>query len=291
MSMAEVIKHLKADLRWKRPPKTQVFRMNYRQLPLNCETQFHGIPLRAVIAPRVEGTGAEIEAMFDAWMDGVKHGYDPVEALLERPGAEVLVGFVQQVKTPEEQIVRLLMALGNTDGATLSVGKDHLLVNGQFGISNGVINSRFCKDIPIDVDLWSLINDRPLTRTFDRDFCLLYRVCARIDTPTLEALISIKQASPRFVYKTLMDEVKPPRTPTKITLEKLEQRLFLDKDPILKLYGRLVPLWMTKCEFRKNIERVEARDLNPNEDELQVILNKMLKFFHDRKTESTGCQS
>ena len=262
-----------------------------RSIPFNVKHKFKGIPIAELMHPPVPSDGAETESWFDVYMHPLVTGNgDQITDLLDVAGAD-MCSFVKTGVSPEERVIRLLWALGQAEGAVLIYDHNSIVVqhdNRQFGIVNGVVESRFCSGLKFSCDPKTYLEATRDIHIHSAVFCSLW-VEAHQKTRNEEmALLAILTAYPDFNFKRLL-RFKP--TTIKVSesmLLRFEKILSGKNDPIIKLYKKLVPEWMTVGEFSGVFCPLQNRSLTELKPlVLHSYITKMRHFFHKKNQKGT----
>lgn len=161
-------------------------RVTLTLLPLNTTLQFEGTPLRELITPQIEGDAAHRRHILDAYLSPlVTFEGDSEKDLVEVAGAvgPSLLAFMQnkggKPATFYEGVVRLIFALGNTEGATMEITDNTILVAHDhltYGIKAGAVVSRFCTGMELGIgNPLEIVSRTETVEMQDPLFALLYR--------------------------------------------------------------------------------------------------------------------
>ena len=267
-------------------------------LPLTTTLQFEGHPLRSVITPPVTGDAAHRRYIYDAWLfplteewDGTTTSEQGVREVAERE-ANDLLAFVEHAGCREssfyEATVRLLYALGNTEGAAMEITDNTLLVTHDgitYGIKAGSTLSRFASGIELGKgNPQEILNRTETVEVDDPLFALLYREAYLRGKHVVHALTALRTGNPNFDFKRLVG-AQPQRKPTAKKLEAWESILLNDPDPLSALYRKLVPTWITRADFNRHICQAQRRPVDPSYEARIRFSNKMHTYFNPQGKE------
>lgn len=257
-----------------------------RSVPFNVKHKFQGIPISELMHPPVPSSGAETESWFDVYMHPLVTGTgDQLADLLDMAGPDIC-SFVKTGKAPEERAIRLLWALGQADGAVLIYDHNSIVVHHddrQFGIINGVVESRFCSGLKFACDAKTYLEGTYDIHVHSSNFCALW-VEAHQKTRNEEmALVALLTVYPDFDFKNLLRLKSRAQKTSEAMLLRIERVLNSKKDPIAKLYKMLVPEWMTVGEFSKVFCPLHSRALTGLKPITQQShITKMRNFFYKK---------
>lgn len=265
-------------------------RVVLKSLPLLTEKTFEGRPLRSVMSPLVPDTGVMTESLFDIfiWPHHRKEG-DSEKDLLEASSRD-LVSFVLKGTNLGEQILWLLYALGNADGARLAFDRNSIMVHHDqhsYGIIDGVVHSRFCTGFKVNADHWEFLHRRWDITCLNESVCILWREAYRKGPGTVAALTALVMGQPRLNWKKMLDSVLPNKMPTNAQFDSWIATLHTAQDPLAKLYKELVPAWMTASDFGRVFCRIKNRPECPGESSKQAYITKLYAFMY-QKTRKEG---
>lgn len=262
---------------------TRSRRMTFGSLPLDTDKTFEGVSLQRIISPETAATGLETEQLFDIWMwPHFTPGDGDSVADLKEHNAE-LCQFVTAAEGFGVQTVRLLYALGNAPGARLAWDGDTIMVHHDdksYGIIDGQVTSRFCTGAKVAVDHRAVLLDTAVMRTFDADFCSLYREAYRQGKGLVDVLVALAMRVPPFNFRRMGKEALGSRKPSTQQMGGWVTILTRKKDPVSALYKQLVPKWLTIGEFSRVICSMGSRPLEPDAASRQLYINKLYKRFH-----------
>ena len=257
-----------------------------RSVPFNTKHKFYGVPLTVMMCPTVPQDGVHCEAWFDAFFYSQVSGEgDPLDDLTQVAG-EDMGAFVGGGNNMAEQAVRLVWALGQAQGARLTYNHNSIYVEHderRYGIFNGVIQSRFCAGLSCPCDPKLCLEETHEIKVNDPIFCALW-VEAHCKTRNEErALIALLTSRPDFNFRKMLYTPPPERVPSASMISRLEKMLYGTKDPVLKLYKKLVPEWMTVGEFSQNFYPLSSRPLTGLSPlSQQRCITNMHDFFHNK---------
>ena len=261
-------------------------------LPFNTDRFFNGFPLRKILTPSVPSGGYETEALFDAWCwPSFQNDGDSKEDLTLN-GGETLTNFVTDSSGFEESVVRLLIAMGNADGATLVYDTCSMMVHHgerSYGIIDGVVHSRFCTGLKLgSFDHVEYLNRTKRTSTRQKDFCALWVDAYNIAKFYSAPLTALYQHPANLNWKKVRERVSnflyP--IPTKRRMDHWINIIFTDSiDPVGKLYPLMVPKWMRREDFQKIFGQYMRRGTFPSMETRQFYINKLVTYFKPKKVE------
>lgn len=263
--------------------------MTYQSLPLVTKLEFEGTPLRSIMSPPVPDDVFGCEQIFDTWVAPLMLGDgDSVKDLTELAGSELCEFIALEATgrslTFQEATVRLLYALGNAKGASMTYGESHIFVSMDgriFGVQDGKVMSRFCEGLDLGtVNPIETLEGTGDMRTFDSHFCRLYREAYRRGGLLPQALIALHQGNPRFNWRKLAEASRPNQRPSYNKMFQWENMILKKRDPLHVLYLALVPLWMTSAEFSKALVRVSSRPIELSPEQQQNYITQLHTFFH-----------
>ena len=258
-------------------------RLVLRSLPLLTDKTFAGVPLRKVMSPAVARTGIENEALFDSWLWPVHSGEGNQQEDLTDVGSPALAKYVLQGATLGEQTLRLLYALSNAEGASLTFDRDRILVQHdqvRFGIENGVVKSRFCNGMELNVDPHEFMHRTPDIRVQGVAFSTVWRQAYRKGQSAAEAAVALYMGQPTLRWQKMLDQALPKKTPSKRHFDDWVETLNSPEDPVGKLYTKLVPRWMSVSEFGVVICRLKVRPMQPSIVAQQGYISRLYTHFH-----------
>ena len=273
-------------------------RVSLPLLPLTTTLQFEGHPLRSVITPPVTGDAAHRRYIYDAWLfplteewDGTTTSEQGVREVADRE-ADALLAFMQNAggKAPDfyEATVRLLYALGNTEGATMEITDNTLLVTHDgitYGIKAGTTVARFASGIELGKgNPQEILNRVEKVEMGDPLFALLYREAYLRGKHVVHALTALRTGNPNFDFKRLVGS-QPRRTPTTKKLKLWESILLNEPDPLSTLYRKLVPTWITRADFNRYICQAQRRSTDPSYEARIRFSNKLYMYFNPQGKE------
>jgi hypothetical protein len=264
---------------------SKVRRLTYRSLPLINERMFDNVSLSRIISPTVPKTSIEAEQLFDAFLYPAIEGGDPGEELA-CIGGEELTEWVMRGETFGEQAVRLLFAVSNLDGVRRVFDDKTFLVmfdDRTFGIKGGRVESRFCTGLEMEVRPADILTRTVDVRSFDHNFCSLYREAYRRGGKCLDAIVALHMLNPKFNFKKMADRSRVVKTPTAAKMASWERTLLTARDPIVAMYPKLVPVWMNSSEFRRVFGNIEKRKINPSEMEIAALTGRLHHHFYRNK--------
>lgn len=264
---------------------SKVRRLTYRSLPLINERKFDHVSLFSIMAPAVPQTSIEAEQLFDAFLYPVIDGGEPAEELAQI-GGEELAEWVMRGSTFGEQVVRLLFAVSNVDGVRRVFDDKTFLVmfeDRTFGIRDGIVESRFCSGLEIFASPADTLTRTVEVRSFDHNFCSLYREAYRRGPKCLDAIIALHMLNPKFNFKKMADRARVVKTPSAAKMAGWERTLLTARDPIVSIYPKLVPTWMTSSEFRRVFGNIEKRKTNLSEMDIAALTTKLHHHFYKNK--------
>lgn len=265
---------------------SKVRRLTYRSLPLLTDTMFDHVNLSSVMSPATPKTAIEAEQLFDAFLYPLIDGSGDSASELEIAGGAALTEWVMRGVTFGEQVVRLLFAVSNVDGVRRVIDDSTFLVmfeDRTFGIRDGKTVSRFCTGIDIDAAPLDILTRTEEVRSFDHNFCSLYREAYRRGQKCLNAIVSLHMLNPKFGFKKLADRSRALKVPTEGKIGSWERTLLTARDPVVEMYRKLVPVWMTSGEFRRVFGSIEKRKIKPSEMDIATLITKMHHHFHKNK--------
>ena len=255
-------------------------------VPFSVKHKFQGIPISELMHPPVPSSGAETESWFDVYMHPLVTGMgDQIADLLDTAGSD-MYSFVKTGKSPEEQTIRLLWALGQADGAVLIYDHNSIVVHHddrQFGIINGVVESRFCSGLKFVCDAKTYLEGTYDIHVYNAAFCALW-VEAHQKTRNEEmALVALLTSYPDFDFKKILRLKSKSQKASEALMARVERMLESKKDPIVKIYKKLVPEWMTAGEFSRVFCPLPNRPLTAIKPITQhSYINKMRNFFYKK---------
>lgn len=272
-------------------------RVSLKLLPLNTTLQFEGRPLRSVITPPITGDAAQRRYIYDAWLNPLTEDWDGhgshEQGVREVVGAEAdaLLDFMWNTgksNTFYEATVRLLYAMGNTEGATMQITDNTLLVTHDgltYGINAGTTVSRFANGIDLGKGNPLEIVSRSETVEMDDPlFALLYREAYMRGKHVVHALTALRTGNPHFDFKRLVPH-NYKRKATEKKLQMWEAILRNEPDPLSKLYRKIVPTWISRTDFNRYICQPQHRSIEPT-DEMRVrSINKLYSYFNHQGKE------
>ena len=273
-------------------------RVSLPLLPLTTTLQFEGHPLRSVITPPVTGDAAHRRYIYDAWLfpltdewDGTTTSEQGVREVAGRDSDDLLA-FALSTDREEpdfyEATVRLLYALGNTEGAEMEITDNTLLVTHAgitYGIKAGSTLSRFASGIELGKGNPQEILNRVETVEMDDPlFALLYREAYLRGRHVVHALTALRTGNPNFDFKRLVGS-QPSRTPTAKKLKLWESILLNEPDPLSALYRKLVPTWITRADFNRCICQAQRRSTDPSYEARIRFSNKLYMYFNPQGKE------
>lgn len=285
-SLRDVVERLQFLLRLHGRSRRPVRRMTYTSLPMVNSTLFEGYPVQRLMSPPVPITGTETQLILDSWLYPVQCAEgDAVKDVIAASSPQ-LYAFMAQSTRFADMTVRLIYALGNADGATMTYDETSIMVthgDRSFGIKDGKVVSRFCSGMQIAARPKKVIEARRLTRTFDEGFCSMYKEAYRRGKGADQALIAIHMGNPGFDFDAMAREARPFVEPTDLQMVRWEATLSGKPDPLLCLYKQLVPKWMTAPEFNASFGNVTKRPIELNPLTTQKYINLLHLHFHKNK--------
>ena len=256
-----------------------------RSVPFNTKHEFYGTPLTELMHPAVPNLGAETESWFDAFMYPLIGGEGDQIADLTEVAGEDMGAFVKFGASVGERAVRLLWALGQAEGATPHYNHTSITVQHDgitFGIVDGVVKSRFCSGLACPCDPKTYLEESHDIQICDPVFCALWVEAHSKYRNEEKALVALLSSRPNFNFRSMLYSEPTIPTPSAAMIARLERMLTGKKDPILKLYTKLVPQWMTVGEFGKVFCPLASRPLHGLTDlAQQSCITKMYDFFHN----------
>jgi len=258
-------------------------RLTFDSLPLATCVKFEGEPLRHVMSPPVPVTGPETEALFDAWLYPLHTGEGEPE---KESVGETLFNFMNKGETLGDKTVRLLYALGNAEGAVLTYDQHTVKVQHDdrvFGISNGVVFSKFCSGLHIPAEPQRVLEESGKVRTFDKFFCSLYREACKVGKGTKEALIALHTGKPGESMRRMVRIENTAKLPTSRQMSVFEETLHKPLDPLAYLYKQLVPGFLKPAEFSKLFGTLGQRPETLSATARQKHINTLHTHFHKTK--------
>lgn len=277
------------------PEKVRTRRMDYMTIPLSTDATFDGFPVCALMVPQAGAGGLENEAVFDTWCSVIcEEGgglNDAVRAIREL-GRSDLADFLLANSTDiESASVMLLFALGRETGAALEFDRDGMTVthdSARFGAINGVAFSRFSTGFNLGaIDPVGTLGSVKQVRTFDTAFIAMYREAYALGDDSLAALIALRCGDTRFNFSKEFAKHRKRCIPGSKMLCDVERLLMGAKDPITRVYKKLVPKWMSSTEFERSICRLSLRNLDPPWGLRLKYISNMHEFFHKNKNNRT----
>lgn len=270
-------------------------RVTLTLLPLNTTLQFEGTPLRELITPQIEGDAAHRRHILDAYLSPlVTFEGDSEKDLVEVAGTvgPSLLAFMQnkggKPSTFYEGVVRLIFALGNTEGATMEITDNTILVTHDhltYGIKAGAVVSRFCTGMELGIgNPLEIVSRTETVEMQDPLFALLYREAYLRGKHLVHALTAIRTGDPAIDFKTLIAEDYRPKVSER-TLKRWEDVINEDPDPVGVLYRAMVPTLMTRQAFTKHIGSVQHRAIDMSETSRIRLLNKVYMYFNQQGKE------
>ena len=259
-------------------------------VPLGTDEKFEGVPLRDILSPPLNPmSGVEAEQVFDAWfwpqVTGEGHVEDDITDLV---GSSVYY-YVAAGKTAAECGLRMLYTLSKLPNATLVCHNEGamLMVDDRvFGMSKGLIKSRFCEGFQVGkIDARSYMERVPPVHVYNKAFCSLYRESTKYGRAEGRALIAIFQGNPGFNFHRMARESTHAKLPSPRRLETFEKTILEATDPIEKLYFHLVPEYMTKSKFGQVFIPLSRRNPEPDMALRQRYLTRMYHHVHQLKGE------
>lgn len=271
--------------------KVRTRRMDYMTIPFSTDATFDGLPVYVLMVPQVSAGGLENEAVFDTWCSVIcEEGgglNDAVRAIRELGRSDLADFLIANSTDIESASVMLLFALGREAGAALEFDHDGATVTHggtRFGIANGVVFSRFSTGFKLGVvDPTKVLNSVRRIRAFDSAFIAFYREAYRVGEDALVALIALRCGDPNFSFRNALKRCRVRRIPNERVLRSIEDVILKSKDPISRLYTRLVPEWITASEFRDSFCNVTTRNRDPTKECRLRYINSLHEFFHKNK--------
>ena len=259
-------------------------------VPLGTDEKFEGVPLRNILSPPLPPlSGIEAEQVFDAWywpqVSGEGHVEDDITDLV---GANVY-HYVAAGKTAAECGLRMLYTLSKLPNASLvchNEGAMLMVEDTLFGISKGVLQSRFCGGFQVGtIDARSYMEKVPLANVYSKPFCSLYRESTKYGKAESRALIALFQGNPGFNFHRMAREATQSKAPSRRKLEAFEKTILEAEDPIKRLYFHLVPEHMTKSKFGEIFIPLSRRNPEPDMALRQRYLSRLHHHVHQLKGE------
>lgn len=263
-------------------PKT---RMTINSTSLLTEDEFEGVPLRRILAPKTPDDPIQAEQYLDVYLYPLRtgEGGTPLRELKEEGGVEIRA-FVERAGTVQEQVSRLLYALGSHPDAQLEYGENRMVVthgSRTFGFENGEVFSRFSNGFHIgDFDPRPMLEKSFPTLVYDQSFGSLYREAYRRELD--HVLVALHTGQPSFPWRNLARNASPEMHPSGKNFKAWEHAVFNGRDPTAALYKHLVPVWLTRGKFCEIFGSITRRQTDPPLPVRQTMLNKLYIQFHKK---------
>ena len=257
--------------------------------PLITSLTFNGVPLRTVMSPEVPSDPHQCELIFDTWLAHLVEVRDTGTAVTThddfiQTAGRTLYDFITLGATFGDSVVRLVFALSRHGHLVYSERSIEVFIGElTFGVTDGVVESRFSKGIIIDLPNPCDVLERPgEINVRDRYFCSMYREargCHEADV--VEALVAVAVGNPAFKWKKLC--AKASAVPPRSRMDSWENAILHQYDPMQTVYRGLVPRYMTATEYANTFGPLAARLLEPTLLQKQAYIQRLSNFFTRKK--------
>lgn len=274
-------------------PRPLVTGLTYQTLPLNTTLTCAGVELRRLLTPPVPvnhdditiDMGPECERLFDIWVSPLIDGESGREEAFMEAAGRRLYDFVASGKSEGERIVRLLTALGNTQGARVIHDETSFLVTIEgraFGIQDGIAVSRFSSGVSIRVTNVTRIMSRTRqTSTFDSGFATTYRRLEDIAPKYLPALVALRTWGEEIDFHALFNPCGVGDF-TDLLMEEVRNLVKL-QGPYARLSNLLVPRWMKAREFQRVVGRLDRAPRTLTVKRQAFVVEKLHNFLKTKR--------
>lgn len=250
------------------PPRTY---MKIDSIPLLTEETFEGLPLRPILSPVTPDEPRNAMQVLDLFLGPLVNDVPEDEPINEVASAENLWNdpkegrdmgrYLERGVDLNEQVARLLFALGNRPDSQMDIGPNRLMVtrdNVCFGVDDGVVVSRFSDGFKLKgFDPRPHLEQPKQLRLYDRSFACIYRDAYAKEAD--RALMALATGYPGYNFRKLGHLTKKPRKMPLAKVKRLEEAIMTVRDPCFTLYKQFVPDWMTRSQFSRVFGSVSKR--------------------------------